>query len=201
MSRHYGPTIIGAGLVCFGAAALAGNLGMFAALPFVSPTLSSLAILLGGVALLFAQTRGSIQRAGQITLGMGLLSIAVLSRLDIDGAKISAGEGLAIALMGFTLVAFHIRQLAGGLVQFPLFAMVAVGLFGLVGNSLNLAVFYSGYADIHIAGLSSLALLAYAVGLWIQSHEMTWHQRFYADRDDKKISLISGAIQIGRAHV
>ena len=199
MSRHYGSAIIGAGLACFGAAALAGNLGILATLPFASPTLSSLAILLGGVALLFAQARGSIQRAGQITLGIGLLSIAVLSRLDIDGAKISVGEGFAIALMGLTLVMFYIRQLASGLIQFLLIAMVIVGLFGLVGNSLNLAVFYSGYADIHIAGLSSLALLAYAVGLWIQSHEMTWHQRFYADRDDKKITLISGAILLGIA--
>ena len=203
MSKRYRTATIGAGLVFFGTWALAGNTGMLATLPFSSPKLSSLGILIGGVALLFALARDSIQRAGQMALGMCLLGMVVLSRLsellDIDGVKISVSEGLAIALMGFTLVAFHFRGPPSGLIQCALFSMVAVGIFGLVGNSLDLAVFYNGYADIHMAGLTSVALLACAAGLWIQSYEMARHQRLYTDRDDKKISLISGTILLAIA--
>ena len=164
MSKRYRTAIIGTCLVFLGTWALAGNLGILAVLPFSSPKLSSLAILIGGIALLFSQARGPIQRAGQTILGICLLGMAVLSRLsglvDIDGLKISSSEGLAMALMGGTLVAFHIRQLPGGLIQLPLLTMVAVGLFGLVGNSLDLAVFYTGYADVHLSGLTSITLLA-----------------------------------------
>lgn len=201
MGKHY-PVTLGACLVFIGAWALAGNMGIATAFAFSSTKLGSLAVLATGFALLFGLA-ASMQRRGQIVLGLTVLSIAVISTvpglLDLEKGSLSYTETLAIALLGFCLVAIHISKLPGMVVHFALLIMVAIGMFGLACNSLNLAIFLSVSGNIRVDSLIAIALLAGSLGIWLQSYGMTWHQHFYADGDDKKISLISGVILLSIA--
>lgn len=196
-------TWIGLGLAALGAWAFAGSPGSVAnSAFFVLDSASAVAVFLAGAALLFAQARSQLQRTAQLTLGTCLVVVAVVGHIasvfGLAAAKMVPAEALAIAFMGFTLIAFHAGRLPA-VVRLTWFAMVAAGLFGLASHFLDLGALYNGYADVRIAAFVSIALVASAIGLWVQSHQTAWRERFDTGRDDKKITLIGGAILLGLA--
>ncbi len=195
---------IGLGLVTLGVWAIAGSPGA-AANPvfFALDPASAVATILAGAALLFAQARGRPQRVAQLTLGICLLVAAAVGHsaavFGPVAAKMVPGEALAVAMMGMVLISFHAGRLPAVAVYLVWFATVAAGLFGLASHFLDLGVLYSGYADVRIAPFVSIALTCCAIGMWVQSHQAAWRERFDTGRDDKKISLIGGAILLGIA--
>lgn len=198
MRRTIPTVLIGAGLLVIGVLALAGGFGLTASGPWLSSVPASAAMVLAGVALLFARARPRIQRVAQLALGAVLLAVAVAARfpglLGVAAAPAATGEALAIALMAVTLMVFHAGRLPPVLIQIALLVMIAAGLLGLAGYLLDLQDLYRGYAEVRVAPLLSTALLAYAAGLWGQSHRMAWYRHLYPGRDDRRISVISSAI-------
>ncbi len=199
------PTVvIGAGLMVIGVLALAGGIGLLASGSLASPVPASAAIVLAGGALLFAEARPRIQRVAQLTLGAALLVVAIVGRFPglpgLDVAPVITSEALVIALMGAMLMAFHTRRLPAVLIQIALLVMIAAGLFGLAGYFLDLGSLYRWYADVRIAPLPAMALLAYAGGLWNQGHGMVWSRKLHPGRDDRRISVITGTITPGDRH-
>lgn len=193
------PTWIGLGLVAMGAWACAGSPGSAASSTlFVTDYASALAIIVTGVALLFAQARSTLQRVAQLTLGTGLVVIAVIGHLyAIFG--IAMAETLAFVLMGLMLIAFHVRWFSADTVRLAWFTMVATGLLGLASHFLDLGALYNSYNDIRVAPIVSIALIACAVAMWSQCHQTPARERFDTTRDDRKISLIGGVILLGIA--
>lgn len=203
--RIFDPSLmIGLGLVVLGLWALAGSPGSAANSVFfaLDPT-NAVAALLAGGALLFAQVSSQAQRIAQLTVGSWLLILSAVGHIasvfEFMTFKMALGEAWAVALMGFMLIAFHARRLPVEAVRFAWFLMCAVGLFGLAGYFLDLGILYSGYPDVRIAPLLALTLLASAIGMWLQSDQKEWHERFHTGRADKKISFIGGMILLGIA--
>ena len=203
--RMFDSTVtIGLGLVLLGLWALAGSPGSDAnSVFFALDPPSAAAVLLAGSALLFAQASNPVQRIAQLTVGVCLVVLAAVGHIaavyELMAVKTALGETGAVVLMGLMLVAFHVRRLPVEVVRFAWFSMFAVGLFGLAGYFLDLGILYSGYPDVQIAPLLALTLLASVVGMWLQSHQQAWHERFHTGRADKKISFIGGMILLGIA--
>jgi diguanylate cyclase (GGDEF)-like protein len=97
------------------------------------------------------------------------------------------------------LVAIHTGRLPAVLIQLALLVMIAAGLFGLAGYFLDLGSLYGWYADVRIAPLPAMALLAYVAGLWSQGHRMVWYRQLHPGRDDRRISVISSTILLAIA--
>ena len=195
---------IGLGLVFLGIWALAGSPGSAANSDFFAlvPATAAAVILAGG-ALVFAKISCQAQRIAQLIVGICLLILAAVGHIaaafELMAVKMAPAEAGAVALMGFMLIAFHARRLPVEVVRFAWFSMFTVGLLELAGYVLDLGVLYSGYPDVRIAPLLALALLASTIGMWLQSHQEVWRERFHAGRADKKISFIGGMILLGIA--
>ena len=195
--------LIGLGLMLLGIWALAGSPGSVGnPVFFALDHASAAAVILAGGGLLFART-SQAQRIAQLTVGISLLVLAAIGHIaavfEFMAVKMVPGEAGAVALMGFMLIAFHARRLPVEAVRFTWFLMFAVGLFGLAGYFLDLGILYSGYPDVRIAPVLALTLLASAIGMWAQSHQKAWRERFPTGRPDKKISFIGGMILLGIA--
>ena len=194
------PIWIGLGLVAIGIWAGVGRPDSAVANStlFLADYASALAIILTGVALLFAEARSSLQRTAQLTFGAILILLAAFGHFsatfELPLPKRSVAETLAFVLLGTMLIAFHIRLLLADAVRLVWFTMLTVGLFGLASHFLDLSALYNSYNDFRIAPSVSIALIACAVAMWSQCHQTAVRERFDTTRDDKKISLIGGVI-------
>lgn len=98
----------------------------------------------------------------------------------LDRSQDGAGEAVAAALLGFSLIAFNVDRLPSLVARLSGSAMAVAGLFGLSSYFLGLDLLYSGYIDIRIAPLVSISLLACAICLWLQTHQSPWRACFDA---------------------
>ena len=163
--------------------AIAGSPGFAGNSAFFSLNIpGAIAIHLMAGALLFTQVRSQPQRVAQVTLGICLLIVAATGHtaavFGLDIARTSVGEALAIGLMGATLILFHARRISAAAVKIVWLAVVGLGMFGVVGHFLDFGALYSSYTDVRINPIVSIALLACAIGLWMQSNQPAWRERF-----------------------
>jgi diguanylate cyclase (GGDEF)-like protein len=213
----------GAGLLSLGLLSLVHwlllRLGVLAAPWLAMPMLGSgLAFALLGLALLADEADAARALRRQAAFGALvaiLASLALLHSLlnlpfnlhhtlglpaERSAALVAAGMSPNAAI-GFLLASLVLllapqarHAAVGGAIQIALMVMVALALFDLTSQWLQLDAYFSWVEELRMPPLSALGLLATVLGLTLLNRRRPWYQRFYVGRDDIKVSLISGAI-------
>lgn len=199
LNRTHFILLLGLGLTALGGWLMAASQGFLAdpLLGHATPA-SGGAGILAGIALLFASAQSGIQRKGQLFIGATLLALGIAGQIIGMvwplAVRLSPGDTIAMVLIALALLAIHAHRLPGILIQAVLLLPLVAAFIGLAGHYLEIRLLYPWYADIQASLPMSIVMLGAEAGLWLQSYGTEWQQRFYHERDDRKITLISGVI-------
>jgi PAS domain S-box-containing protein len=180
---------------------------------------AALCFFVAGVALLLPQSRPRTWTAGQLaaTLVLGVLGgLSLLQHLgdaDLGIDQLFAtrmlNEGLRpparmspFASLGFVLASCcfsMLRRLGTSravqlAVQVLSHALLALGIFGLVGYSLKLEVLYGWYRFARMAPYSAVCFIMLGAALWVLWFGTMKRSGVYTDREDKRIAAIATLI-------
>jgi PAS domain S-box-containing protein len=180
---------------------------------------TALCFFVAGVALLLPQSRPRIWNAGLIAATVVLVVLGGLSmfqdfthadlRIDQLLAAQTTHDGLPapgrmspLASLGFVLAGscfILLRRLGTSravqlAVQVLSHALLALGIFGLVGHSLRLEVLYGWYRFARMAPPSAFGFLLLGAALWGMWFGTMKRSGAYTDREDKRIAAIATLI-------
>lgn len=152
--------------------------------------------------------------AGWMLVILGVIGILenVLDRhiVDMTGLHSWLGDGkprpgrqapntaLGFLLSGVVLAwAGHVRSRAQGLaVQVTTFAVLALGLTGLVGYSLTLELLYPWFQQARMAAHTAVGMVIAGIGLWGSWHNEEWYQGNSHFKGDERVGFIGAAILV-----
>jgi PAS domain S-box-containing protein len=180
---------------------------------------TALCFAFGGIALLLPERYPDLRRRGQMLLGglMILLALAVLAQdifhrnFGIDQAILEAwlsdsnpnpgrmapNTAIAFIVSGLILVLlslpgkwWHIT------VQVLTFAVLIIGLTGLVGYTLKLESLYGWHQYTRMALHTALGFIIFGAGLAGMWYRSDWYQAQYQGKDEQRIGMVGGAILV-----
>ncbi|GGY00644.1 hypothetical protein GCM10007386_34420 [Pseudoduganella dura] len=180
---------------------------------------AALCFFVAGVALLLPQSRPRIWNAGQSAATLLLLVLGGLSMvqnfteadLGLDQLFVPpmVNDGYRppvrmspLASLGFVLAAGCFSML-GRLgtsravqvaVQVLSHALLALGIFGLVGHSLRLEVLYGWYRFARMVPYSAFCFIVLGAGMWVLWFGTMKRSGAYTNRQDKRIAAIATLI-------
>jgi PAS domain S-box-containing protein len=181
---------------------------------------AALCFFVAGVALLLPQSRPRVSNAGQLVAAAVLVVLGGLSMFQdfthadpgidqfftahiANGAPPSPpGRMSPLASLGFVLAGICVvllrrldRSRAAQLtVQVLSYALLALGIFGLVGYSLRLEVLYGWYRFARMAAHSAFGFIVLGAALWGLWFGTMKRSGAYADREDKRVAAIATLI-------
>lgn len=102
----------------------------------------------------------------------------------------------ACFLGGLTLVLIHyIRsELYTVVVRLLCVSVIVLGVSGLVGDLLNLDIFYGWYLQTKLSGFLSVGMFVMGIGLWSLIRGTDWYTAFNPNQEDRKITFIGVTI-------
>jgi PAS domain S-box-containing protein len=180
---------------------------------------AALCFCVAGTALLLPQSRPRTWNAGLIAATVVLVVLGGLSifqdvahtelgmvrllgaRIVNDGA-LAPGRMSPLASLGFVLAGICVvllRRLGTSsavqlTVQILSLALLALGIFGLVGHSLRLEVLYGWYRFARMAPPSACGFIVLGAALWGMWFGTMKRSGAYTDREDKRIAAIATLI-------
>jgi PAS domain S-box-containing protein len=180
---------------------------------------AALCFFVAGVALLLPQTRPRTWNGGQLAAAVVLLVLGGLSMFqnfthaDLgidrlfappmvnDGYRLPARMS-QLASLGFVLAGscfIMLRSLGTSravqlAVQVLSHALLALGIFGLVGHSLRLEVLYGWYRFARMAPQSAFGFIVLGAALWGLWFGTLKRSGVYTDREDKRIAALATLI-------
>jgi PAS domain S-box-containing protein len=180
---------------------------------------AALCFFVAGVALLLPQSRPRIWNAGLVTASVVLVVLGGLSMVQdfthadpgidrlfaahiVNDGPLAPGRMSPLASLGFVLAGscfVLLRRLGTSrtvqlTVQILSHALLALGIFGLVGHSLRLEVLYGWYRFARMAPSSAFGFLVLGAALWGMWFGTMKRSGAYADREDKRIAAIATLI-------
>ncbi|OGI42433.1 MAG: hypothetical protein A2150_07800 [Candidatus Muproteobacteria bacterium RBG_16_64_11] len=185
---------------------------------FVPPPLSALCFLLAGAAPLMPGSRPRLVGRGPALAGIGIAAIAAAALLqDIGGVPfdlrallfpdprpaagpyplgMSLNAATVFLLCGLVLaLGGRVRsKWSGALALVFLISITAFGLLDMAGNLLRLDTIYTWYEYARMSVATAVGVTVLSAGLWAMALRSEWLDRFFGDREDRKITLIAAVI-------
>jgi PAS domain S-box-containing protein len=171
---------------------------------------AALCFFVAGVALLLPPSRPRVSNAGQLAAAAVLVFLGGLSMFQdfthadpgIDQLFAPPNRMSPLASIGFVLAGLCIvllRRLGSSravqlTVQVLSHALLALGIFGLVGYSLRLEVLYGWYRFARMAPHSAFGFIVLGAALWGMWFGAMKRSGAYTDREDKRIAAIATLI-------
>jgi PAS domain S-box-containing protein len=180
---------------------------------------AALCFLLAGIAILLPKSKSGIRRNGQQAAGALIILIAgaagLQNLLDVDfkidqlfaavwladpsphPGRLAPLTSVAFVLVGACFVAaqwLRISKAAQIAVQLLAMAVIALGIFGLIGYPLKLELFYGWYRFVRMAPHTAFGFIVLGAAIWIDWYRTLKQSGAYDDREDKRIFALASII-------
>ncbi|NIA00271.1 PAS domain S-box protein [Massilia sp. CCM 8734] len=185
---------------------------------------TALCFILAGIALAISDRQAPLGRAVRggacaAMLGVaGLVGLQNLTGIDLHIDQLFVDVWLAdpnphpgrmspLTCLGFWLAGAALllqeRQRAtrvvGWTVQLLCLALVSLGIVGMTGHSLKLALLYEGYQFVGMAPHTAFGVLLLGSALWLRWYRTVKESGFRRERGDKRITAIATVILLSMA--
>lgn len=103
---------------------------------------------------------------------------------------------LAFMLVGysFILLPFSYKKTSTIILQLNALLILVLGIIAATSYALKLELLYEDLRFIRMSFQASLGLIITSLGFWVLFWKNSWFQEFYLNREDKKITVLSGLI-------
>jgi PAS domain S-box-containing protein len=108
---------------------------------------------------------------------------------------VATNTAVGLVLCGFALLLLqHVNSKARGTaVQLATFAVLAVGLTGVAGYSLDLQLLYPWFRSARMALPTAIGMVLAGTGLWLSWFSADWYRSRHFFKEDEKLSFVGSA--------
>lgn len=164
-----------------------------------------LAFALAGIALALPDGLSPRWRWMRVAVGVMVIALpaiaVVLAWLPfawtatlLGGGRLDTVLSLLVAGLALAALPFEKTPTVAVTIQLLSFAVMSLGLFALAVNALRIDVLSQWYGQAQGGLLTAGAVTLLGVALCVQVYDHEWRRIIHTDREDLKITLISGAI-------